>query len=82
MKRRRYLVITEKFPPRKGGSNTTFEEVYKRIGDKRTHIVTAAQPGASHFDKNSPNTVHRLNLERVPWLRVDGPSVSAVLEAL
>ncbi len=69
MKRRRYLVITEKFPPRKGGSNTTFEEVYKRIGDKRTHIVTAAQPGASDFDKNSPNTVHRLTLERVPWLR-------------
>lgn len=69
MTRRRYLVITEKFPPRKGGSNTTFEEVYKRIGDKRTHIVTADQPGAADFDKKSPNTVHRLPLVRIPWLR-------------
>lgn len=77
--RKRYLVITEKFPPRKGGSNTTFEEVYKRIGDKGTHIVTADQPGAAQFDKKSPNTVHRLPLERVPWLRPESLLIYARL---
>ncbi|SHE85509.1 phosphatidylinositol alpha-1,6-mannosyltransferase [Desulfacinum infernum DSM 9756] len=78
-KRKRYLVITEKFPPRKGGSNTTFEEVYKRIGDKGTHIVTTDQPGAADFDKKSPNTVHRLPLERVPWLRPESLLIYARL---
>ena len=41
----RYLVITEKFPPRKGGSNTTFDAVYRRLGDRTTHIIANAQPG-------------------------------------
>jgi len=77
--RRRYLVITEKFPPRKGGSNTTFEEVYKRIGDKRTHIVTADQPGAAAFDQSSPNTVHRLSLNRYSWLRPESLAIYARL---
>ncbi|WP_084058511.1 glycosyltransferase family 4 protein [Desulfacinum hydrothermale] len=73
--RPRYLVITEKFPPRKGGSNTTFEEVYKRIGDGGTHIVTADQPGAAAFDCQSPNTIHRLKLERHPWLRPESLAI-------
>ncbi|MGQ9670743.1 MAG: glycosyltransferase family 4 protein [Desulfosoma sp.] len=75
MQHRRYLVITEKFPPRKGGSNTTFEEVYKRIGDKGTHIVTANQPCADSYDAQSPNTVHRLNLQRYAWLRPESLAI-------
>lgn len=67
--RARYLVITEKFPPRKGGSNTTFDEVYRRLGDRTTHIIANAQPGDREFDEDHPNTVHRLNLERHPWIR-------------
>jgi len=81
---KRYLVLTEKFPPRKGGSNTTFEEVYRRIGGKDTHIVANSQPGASAFDRTSPNTVHRLDLERRPWLKPEslGIYVKLFLKAL
>jgi phosphatidylinositol alpha-1,6-mannosyltransferase len=65
----RYLVITEKFPPRKGGSNTTFDAVYRRLGDRTTHIIANAQPGDREFDEGHPNTIHRLNLDRHPWIR-------------
>ncbi len=64
-----YLVITELFLPTKGGTAVWFDEVYRRIGDSRTHILTADVPGAGEHDKDHPNTVHRLNLTRVAWLR-------------
>ena len=64
-----YLVITEKFLPRKGGSNTWYHEVYSRLGDRGTHIVTAHQPDCETFDANHRNSVHRLSLKRIPWLR-------------
>ena len=65
----RYLVITELFLPTKGGTAVWFDEVYRRIGDRRTHIVTAAVPGDLAHDREHPNSVHRLNLQRVPWLK-------------
>jgi len=65
----RYLIITEKFPPRKGGSNTTFDAVYRRLGDHTTHIIANAQPGDREFDSGHPNTVHRLKLDRQRWIR-------------
>ncbi|MBW2645055.1 MAG: glycosyltransferase family 4 protein [Deltaproteobacteria bacterium] len=79
--RKRYLVITEKFTPRKGGSNTTFDEIYRRIGDKDTHIVTCDQPGAAAFDTTHPNTVHRLSLDRHRWLRPESLAIYAKLVA-
>ncbi|HYP67453.1 MAG TPA: glycosyltransferase family 4 protein, partial [Thiobacillaceae bacterium] len=65
----RYLVLTELFLPTKGGTAVWFDEVYRRLGDKTTHIVTAAVPGAAEHDRDHPNTVHRLDLRRVAWLR-------------
>lgn len=65
----RYLVITELFLPTKGGTAVWFDEVYRRLGGKEIHIVTAAVPGGAEYDAGHPNTVHRLNLKRVPWLR-------------
>ena len=65
----RYLVITELFLPTKGGTAVWFDEVYRRIGDRHTHIVTAAVPGDVAHDREHPNSVHRLNLQRVPWLK-------------
>ena len=44
-------------------------EVYKRLGGKEIHIVTADVPGAAEIDAVHPNTIHRLDLERVSWLR-------------
>lgn len=65
----RYLVLTELFLPTKGGTAVWFDEVYRRLGGKDIHIITADVPGATEHDADHPNTVHRLNLRRVPWLR-------------
>ncbi|KAI5916665.1 glycosyltransferase family 4 protein [Thauera sp. 2A1] len=65
----RYLVLTELFLPTKGGTAVWFDEVYRRLGGKEIHIVTADVPGAHEYDVGHPNNVHRLNLKRVPWLR-------------
>lgn len=65
----RYLVLTELFLPTKGGTAVWFDEVYRRLGGKEIHIVTADVPGAAEHDRSHPNSIHRLALQRVPWLR-------------
>jgi len=65
----RLLVVTELFLPTKGGTAVWFAEVYRRLGGKDIHIVTADVPGAATFDRSHPNRVHRLRLQRHAWLR-------------
>ena len=65
----RLLVITELFMPTKGGTAVWFDEVYRRLGGKEIHIVTARVPGCEAHDAQHANTVHRLDLKRSPWLR-------------
>lgn len=65
----RLLVITELFLPTKGGTAVWAAEVYKRLGGKEIHIVTADVPGAAEVDAVHPNSIHRLYLRRVPWLK-------------
>lgn len=65
----RYLVITELFLPTKGGTAVWFDEVYRRLGGRQIHIVTADVPGAAEHDREHPNAVHRLKLRRYRWLR-------------
>lgn len=65
----RLLVLTELFLPTKGGTAVWFDEVYRRLGGREIHIITADVPGAAEHDGNHPNSVHRLVLRRVPWLR-------------
>ncbi len=65
----RYLVLTELFLPTKGGTAVWFDEVYRRLGGKEIHIVTADVPGAAEHDHDHPNRIHRLSLKRVTWLR-------------
>ena len=65
----RLLVLTELFLPTKGGTAVWAAEVYKRLGGKEIHIVTADVPGAAEVDAVHPNSIHRLNFKRVPWLR-------------
>lgn len=65
----RYLVLTELFLPTKGGTAVWFDEVYRRLGGKEIHIVTAAVPDAAAHDAVHPNSIHRLPLRRVWWLR-------------
>lgn len=65
----RYLVLTELFLPTKGGTAVWFAEVYRRLSGKETHIVTADVPDAAAVDATHPNTVHRISMRRVTWLR-------------
>ncbi len=65
----RYLILTELFLPTKGGTAVWFDEVYRRLGGKGIHILTAQVPGSEAHDKNHPNTIHRLDLARHPWIR-------------
>ncbi len=73
----RLLVLTELFLPTKGGTAVWAAEVYKRLGGKEIHIVTADVPGANEVDAVHPNTIHRLNLKRVPWLRPESLAMYA-----
>lgn len=73
----RILVLSELFLPTKGGTAVWAAEVYKRLGGREIHIVTADVPGAAAFDAQHPNTVHRLDLRRVPWLRPESLAMYA-----
>lgn len=73
----RLLVLSELFLPTKGGTAVWAAEVYKRLGGKAIHIVTADVPGAAEVDAAHPNTIHRLNLKRVPWLRPESLAMYA-----
>ncbi|RMG30825.1 MAG: glycosyltransferase family 4 protein [Gammaproteobacteria bacterium] len=65
----RLLVLTELFLPTKGGTAVWFDEVYRRLGGRGIHILTAQVPGAAAYDARHPNCIHRLRLAPVPWLR-------------
>jgi len=75
----KYLVITELFLPTKGGTAVWFAEVFRRLGGKGIHIVTADVSGAEEVDAEHPNTIHRLNLNRVWWLRPESLGMYARL---
>ena len=75
----RLLVLTELFLPTKGGTAVWAAEVYKRLGGKEIHIVTADVPGAHEVDAAHPNTIHRLDLRRVSWLRPESLAMYARL---
>jgi len=79
LSQRRYLVITELFLPTKGGTAVWFDELYRRLGGKGTHIVTADVPGAADHDREHPNSVHRLSLARHAWLRPESLAMYAKL---
>jgi phosphatidylinositol alpha-1,6-mannosyltransferase len=73
----RLLVLTELFLPTKGGTAVWAAEVYKRLGSEEIHIVTAEVPGSAEVDATHPNTIHRLNLKRVSWLRPESLAMYA-----
>lgn len=74
-----YLVITELFLPTKGGTAVWFDEVYRRLGGRQIHIVTADVPNAAEHDRGHPNVVHRVKLRRHWWLRPESLAMYAKL---
>lgn len=77
----RLLVLTELFLPTKGGTAVWFDEVYRRLGGKEIHVVTAEVPGAQEHDRHHPNSVHRVRLARRAWLRPESLGMYATLLA-
>ena len=69
MKGSELLLITELFLPTKGGTAVWFDEVYRRLGNKNIHILTASVPGSEEHDREHPNNVIRVDLQRVRWLK-------------
>jgi phosphatidylinositol alpha-1,6-mannosyltransferase len=63
------LMITELFLPTKGGTAVSFDDDFRRLGGKEIHVITADVPGAAKFDRTHPNTLHRIKLKRVAWLK-------------
>src|SRR6266446_3673319 len=64
-----FLMLTELFLPTKGGTAVSFDDDFRRLGAKEIHVVTADVPGAAEFDRTYPNTIHRIALKRVSWLK-------------
>ncbi|RJG50643.1 glycosyltransferase family 4 protein [Motilimonas pumila] len=65
----RIVVITELFLPTKGGTAVWFDEVYRRLGNKEHHVITAKVAGDTEHDSTHSNSIHRLSLQRVSWLK-------------
>ncbi|RRJ84602.1 glycosyltransferase family 4 protein [Aestuariirhabdus litorea] len=69
------LVITELFAPTKGGTAVWFDQVYRHLGGRSVHILTAATAGDAAVDAEHPNSIHRVNLQRVAWLRPESLAI-------
>jgi phosphatidylinositol alpha-1,6-mannosyltransferase len=80
--RHRYLVISELFLPTKGGTAVWFDQVYRRLGGKEIHIVTADVPGAAAHDATQPNSIHRIRLRRHWWLKPESLAMYGKLLAV
>ena len=73
------LVITELFLPTKGGTAVWFDAVYRLLGGKEIQIITADVPGAAEHDRNHPNTIHRVALSRIAWMKPESLAIYARL---
>jgi phosphatidylinositol alpha-1,6-mannosyltransferase len=63
------LMVTELFLPTKGGTAVSFDDDFRRLGGKEVHIITSDVPGAADFDRNHPNSIHRLVFKRHEWIK-------------
>ena len=57
----RCLLLTEVFPPAKGGSGRWLWELYRRLPAGAARVVAHDSPGAAEFDRT-----HELPIDRVP----------------
>jgi phosphatidylinositol alpha-1,6-mannosyltransferase len=55
------LLLSEVFPPMKGGSGRWLWELYRRLQVDQLRVVASASPGAEEFDRT-----HDLNVRRMP----------------
>jgi phosphatidylinositol alpha-1,6-mannosyltransferase len=61
------LLLTEVFPPRKGGSGRWLFELYRRLPRGAVHAVAPEEPGCAEFDRAHELPVTRLPLPTTSW---------------
>lgn len=64
---RKTLLLSEIFPPLKGGSGRWFWEIYTRLPAEKVVIAAGQAPKAEDFDANSSLTTYRLPLNSSSW---------------
>lgn len=67
----RILLVTQVFPPQKGGSGQWLWELYRRVQAVDVSVATASFPGAEAFDASSPLQTCRLPLRFSNWGLLD-----------
>jgi len=63
----RILLLTEVFPPKKGGSGRWLWELYRRFPPGQVHIIAGETPGAEEFDSTADLRIERLALRFSDW---------------
>ncbi len=61
------LLLSEIFPPVKGGSGRWFWEVYTRLSPQDVVVAAGQAPQAAELDQHSPLKTYRLPLSSVSW---------------
>lgn len=61
------LLLTEVFPPMKGGSGRWLWELYRRLPRESVRVVASRVPGADEFDRGHDLPIHRLPLRFQDW---------------
>lgn len=74
------LLLTEVFPPQKGGSGRWLWELYRRLGG-RVEVVAADVPGAAEFDRTADLTITRAPLIFPTWGVLNPAGLVAYLRA-
>lgn len=65
--RKPVLLLSEIFPPKKGGSGRWFWEMYRRFPCEDVVIAAGQSPSAEAFDRTHDLRVHRLPLSLTAW---------------
>ena len=63
----RILLLTEVFPPKKGGSGRWLWELYRRFPAGHVHVIAGETPGAAQFDSTADLRIERLALRFSDW---------------
>jgi phosphatidylinositol alpha-1,6-mannosyltransferase len=61
------LLLTEVFPPMKGGSGRWLWELYRRLPAGSVRVASSRIPGAEEFDRTHGLPMHRLPLRFKDW---------------
>lgn len=61
------LLLTEVFPPKKGGSGRWMWECYRRLPRSDVHVMAGEVEGADEFDRTSDMSIERLVLRFSDW---------------